>query len=50
MAKNVNLCSTHRTYEAKSPPRIECYDCWDVFFELNPRFRRLLEVLLRNER
>jgi hypothetical protein len=44
--KLTQTCRTHRTYQAKQAPRVECYDCWEVFFRENPRFRRLVEEVM----
>lgn len=46
--KLTQTCPKHRTYQAKSAPRVLCYDCWDVFFRENPSYRRLIEVWFHN--
>jgi hypothetical protein len=48
MAKKnlTQTCQAHKTYQAKYAPRVMCYDCWEIFFRENSRFRRLVEEVL----
>jgi hypothetical protein len=46
--KLTKTCPKHKSYQAKYAPRVLCYDCWDIFFEVNPSYRRLIEVWFHN--
>lgn len=43
MARNINLCSTHRTYAGESAPHSLCISCWEVFMAKNPDYLRIIE-------